>query len=97
MIGLCLDHTAPLEAAIATLDGEGDRVMAPFERARDHLDTIPGVGKRAAECIIAEIGVDMSWFPPRPPGLLGGDGAREQHHRREAPLGPDHQGRRLVG
>ena len=68
MIGLCLDHTAHLEAAIATLDGEVDRVMAPFERARDHLDTIPGVGKRAAECIIAEIGVDMSWFPP--PGHL---------------------------
>jgi transposase len=27
------------------------------------LDTITGVGKRAAECIIAEIGVDMSRFP----------------------------------
>jgi transposase len=68
MIGLCLDHTAHLEAAIAKLDSEVDRVMAPFERARDHLDTIPGVGKRAAECIIAEIGVDMSRFPT--PGHL---------------------------
>src|SRR5260370_37072554 len=37
--------------------------MAPFVEARDHLDTITGVGKRAAECIIAEIGVDMSVFP----------------------------------
>ena len=35
----------------------------PFREARDHLDTITGVGKRAAECIIAEIGVDMSRFP----------------------------------
>ena len=31
--------------------------------ARDRLDTITGVGKRAAECIIAEIGVDMTVFP----------------------------------
>jgi transposase len=38
-------------------------VIAPFAEARDRLDTITGVGKRAAECIIAEIGVDMSRFP----------------------------------
>ena len=37
--------------------------MAPFATARDRLDTITGVGKRAAECIIAEIGVDMTRFP----------------------------------
>ncbi len=30
--------------------------MVHFSAARDRLDTIPGVGKRAAECIIAEIG-----------------------------------------
>ena len=35
----------------------------PFARARDRLDTITGVGKRAAETIIAEIGVDMARFP----------------------------------
>jgi len=35
----------------------------PFARARDRLDTITGVGKRAAETILAEIGVDMSRFP----------------------------------
>src|SRR5258708_12968205 len=37
--------------------------MAPHSVARDRLDTIPGVGKRAAEVIIAEIGADMSVFP----------------------------------
>jgi transposase len=63
LIGLCLDHTAHLEAAIATLDTEIDRVIGPFVEARDHLDTITGVGQRAAECIIAEIGVDMTVFP----------------------------------
>jgi transposase len=40
-----------------------DEVIGPFAVARDRLDTITGVGKRAAECIIAEIGVDMSVFP----------------------------------
>lgn len=63
LIRLCLDHTAHLEAAIAQLDEQVDRVMAPFAEARDRLDTITGVGKRAAEIIIAEIGVDTTRFP----------------------------------
>ena len=71
LIRLCLEHLAHLETAIAELDERIDAVFAasvsevgvPFARARDHLDTITGVGKRAAECIIAEIGVDMTRFP----------------------------------
>ena len=51
-----------LEGAIAALDTRR-RVIAPFARARDRLDTITGVGKRAAEMIIAEIGMDMTVFP----------------------------------
>ena len=71
LIRLCLDHLAHLDGAIAELDDHVDTLFAaatseagvPFDRARDHLDTITGVGKRAAECIIAEIGVDMIRFP----------------------------------
>jgi len=63
LIGLSLEHIEHLEAAIARLDEQVDQVMVPFAEARDRLDTITGVGKRAAECIIAEIGVDMSVFP----------------------------------
>ena len=78
LIGLCLQHTTHLEAAIARLDervdavfatqvcqtdGEGGNDDVSFARARDRLDTITGVGKRAAETIIAEIGVDMTRFP----------------------------------
>lgn len=70
LIGMSLDHIDHLEATMARLDSQIDSVFAantneagvPFERARDHLDTIPGVGKRAAESILAEIGVDMSRF-----------------------------------
>ena len=63
MLGVIVDHVDYLDRAIAALDVEIDRVIAPFKGARDRLDTITGVGKRAAECIIAEIGVDMSQFP----------------------------------
>jgi transposase len=63
LIGLALDHLEHLEAAIARLDARVDEVIAPFAVARDRLDTITGVGKRAAEAIIAEIGVDMTVFP----------------------------------
>jgi transposase len=63
LVRLALEHVEQLERSIDELGAEIDRVIAPFERARDHLDTITGVGKRAAECIIAEIGVDMSVFP----------------------------------
>jgi transposase len=63
MLGVIVDHIDYLDRAIAALDVEIDRVIAPFSRARDRLDTITGVGKRAAECIIAEIGIDMARFP----------------------------------
>ena len=63
LLRLALEHIEQLERSIAELDAAVDRVIAPFAQARDRLDTITGVGKRAAECIIAEVGVDMSVFP----------------------------------
>ncbi len=71
LIGMSLDHSEYLEQAGSRLDDQVDTLMAashrddgvPFVEARDRLDTIPGVGKRAAECVIAEIGVDMTRFP----------------------------------
>jgi transposase len=75
MIGIILDHIEYLETAIGSLDAQIDTVMAerdesdtvegatPFERARDRLTTIPGVGKRAAEVMISEFGIDMTRFP----------------------------------
>jgi hypothetical protein len=63
LVHLALAHLAQLERSIAELDAQVDRVLAPFAQARDRLDTITGVGKRAAECMLAELGVDMSVFP----------------------------------
>jgi transposase len=63
LVRLALEHLEHLEGTIAALDRRVDEVIAPFARARDQLATITGVGKRAAETIIAEIGVDMTVFP----------------------------------
>jgi transposase len=37
--------------------------VRPFEDAVARLDTIPGVGQRAAEILIAELGLDLGRFP----------------------------------
>jgi transposase len=63
LVGLSLSHLEHLERAISQLDQRVDQVVVPFAAARDRLDTITGVGKRAAETIIAEVGVDTGVFP----------------------------------
>ena len=63
-----LAHIDYLNQLISELDEEIDARMAPFVEDLKLLDTIPGVGKRTAEQIIAEIGTDMSRFPT--PGHL---------------------------
>jgi transposase len=52
-----------LEAAISRFDARIADAMAPFAEAAERLQTIPGIGQRAAEVILGEIGVDMSKFP----------------------------------
>jgi transposase len=63
LLRLHLRHVDDLTGMVDSLDGEIDRVMAPFTEHLTRLQTIPGVGKRTAEVIIAEIGVDMTRFP----------------------------------
>ena len=62
MLRMHLDHVDQLSANIERLDVEVDRVIHPFSEQLQHLITIPGVGRRTAEVIIAEIGVDMRRF-----------------------------------
>lgn len=52
-----------LAADIAAVDARIDEQIAPFADALDRLDEIPGVGRIAAQVIIAEIGLDMTRFP----------------------------------
>jgi transposase len=51
-----------LDEAIGRISVEIDRVLGPFAREVELLATIPGVDRRTAECLIAEIGADMSVF-----------------------------------
>jgi transposase len=58
-----LDHLDYLERTIETLSEEIGEQISPFDSQVELLQTIPGVGRRAAECILAELGPDMSRFP----------------------------------
>jgi transposase len=63
LVSQLLAHIDYLEESITTVSEEVDRVLAPFVAQVAQLDTIPGINKRTAEVLIAEIGVDMSRFP----------------------------------
>ncbi len=63
LVGQLLAHLDFLDEAIATVSEEVDRRLAPFAAQLPQLDTVPGINKRTAEVIIAELGVDMSFFP----------------------------------
>jgi transposase len=55
-----------LEAADGRVTKEIDRYLQDHPKlaqARDNLDSIPGLGPRAAEIILAEVGVEMENFP----------------------------------
>ena len=58
-----LAHLDYLDEAIARLDAEIAERLRPFEDQLERLDTIPGVGRRTAEILLAEIGADMGRFP----------------------------------
>jgi transposase len=51
-----------LDELIASLSGEIDRAIAPFAHQIELLDTIPGVDRRTAQGLLAEIGADMGVF-----------------------------------
>ena len=98
LLRLALEHVEQLERSIAELDTAVDRVIAPFAQARDRLDTITGVGKRAAETIMAEIGTDMSVFPTAAHlASWAGRCPGNNLTRGQAPLRQAHQGQPLAG
>jgi len=63
LLGEQLRHIKGLDASIARVSTEIEERMRPIEEALEQLDTIPGVGRRIAEILVAEIGTDMSRFP----------------------------------
>jgi transposase len=57
-----LAHIDFLEETIEQLSAEIAERMHPFGEAIERLETIPGVGRRTAEAILAEIGPEVSRF-----------------------------------
>ncbi len=52
-----------VEQALAELDAVIAEACAPWQHQIDLLETLPGVGPKVAQVIIAETGADMSRFP----------------------------------
>ena len=58
-----LAHSDFLDEVIERVSAEVAERVRPFEEAVALLDTIPGLGRRTAEGLVAEIGVEMTRFP----------------------------------
>jgi transposase len=63
MVSQHFGHLDYLDEAIDTLSGRIEEAMRPFAAELTRLDSIPGVGRRTAEVLLAEVGVDMRRFP----------------------------------
>jgi transposase len=63
LVAETLAHIDFLEETIDRLSTEIGERERPFEIVLDRLDTIPGVGRRTAEIIVAEVGSDVRRFP----------------------------------
>jgi len=66
MLSWHLRHIDELNALLEEVEQEIDQLMRPFDEEGDlvaRLDTIPGVDRKTAQVIIAELGIDMRRFP----------------------------------
>jgi transposase len=68
MLRLHLRQIEALEAGIAQLERQTEKLLRPFRDRVEQLATIPGVSDTVAHVLIAEIGLDMTRFPT--PGHL---------------------------
>ena len=63
MLGLLLDQLKTSEQFIARLDERIGELTRPHQPVLEKLDAIPGIDRRVAEVLMAEIGPDMTPFP----------------------------------
>jgi transposase len=63
LIAKIVDHIDDMTRRIEELDGMMKEYMEKYESAIAAIDELPGIARRSAEVIIAEIGTDMSRFP----------------------------------
>lgn len=63
MMKKVIKHIDELTERIKEMDNLIDEYMKEYEKNKKKLQAIPGIGKRASEIILSEIGQDMSRFP----------------------------------
>jgi transposase len=63
MLRLLLDQLQTNEEFVARLDERIAQLTRPLEPVLEKLDAIPGIDRRVAEVLMAEIGPDMTPFP----------------------------------
>ena len=63
LLAKMLARVDALDADLAELDGKLEELIVPFAQAVERLDEIAGVGRTAAQLILAEVGTDMARFP----------------------------------
>ena len=63
LVKTILDHIEDMTKRIKHLDDIVETRMKHYDDMIRFIDEIPGIGRRSAEIIIAEIGTDMSRFP----------------------------------
>ncbi|WP_106625898.1 IS110 family RNA-guided transposase [Selenomonas massiliensis] len=62
LIRRVVDHIDDMSQRIGEMDDMLSRYLQPYQEAIEKLDELPGIGKRSAETIIIETGLDMSRF-----------------------------------
>ena len=63
LVAQMLAHVDFLDESIRELDTRIGATVTPYEPVLERLATIPGVARRTAISLVAEIGVDMGVFP----------------------------------
>jgi transposase len=63
LVGEHLRRITELDAAIERLSAEIAQRLVPQQAALEQLDGMPGVGRRTAEVVLAEVGADLARFP----------------------------------
>ncbi|MDE3178634.1 MAG: IS110 family transposase [Acidobacteriota bacterium] len=63
MLELLWKQLAQLEEVIAQLEARIEDKTRPFEEVLERLDAVPGVDRRVAEVVLAEVGPDTTPFP----------------------------------
>jgi len=63
LLRMLLEHIDYLDKQIEELDREAERRLAAHQDPLERLDTIPGVGRRGAEIMMATFGLSLDAFP----------------------------------